>query len=103
MDDFRPRDRKTSFRRKGTKRLGFLARRRTRSLTFSTRSRSSSSDARFIRRSGGEAVVRRSGPRFVTCLLASLLIPHNPAAALIEVDVALVQTYALTLEEGASG
>src|SRR5829696_8746157 len=75
---------------KGTKRLGFLARRRTRSLTFSTRSRSSSSDARFIRRSGGEAVVRRSGPRFVTCLLASLLIPHTPAAALTEVDVALV-------------
>jgi hypothetical protein len=35
-------------------------------------------------------VVRRSGPRFVTCLLASLLIPHTPAAALIEVDVSLV-------------
>jgi hypothetical protein len=35
-------------------------------------------------------VVRRSGPRFVTCLLASLIIPHTPAAALIEVDVALV-------------
>ena len=35
-------------------------------------------------------MVRRSGPRFVTCLLASLLIPHTPAAALIEVDVALV-------------
>ena len=35
-------------------------------------------------------MVRRSGPRFVTCLLASLLIPPTPAAALIEVDVALV-------------
>ena len=35
-------------------------------------------------------MVRRSGPRFVTCLLASLLIPHTPAAALTEVDVALV-------------
>jgi hypothetical protein len=35
-------------------------------------------------------VVRRLGPRFVTCLLASLLIPHTPAAARIEVDVALV-------------
>ena len=35
-------------------------------------------------------MVRRLGPRFVICLLASLLIPHTPAAALTEVDVALV-------------